>query len=484
MKYLRNLLFGSLLSVFVVGCSSKNSSNKYQDIVVSNKEYVSTGGVIKGGLICPNVVNDVIVNLDSLDPLPKAGEPKMTVQGVLDFINKNKIVTITELLNRLPDHYKNNFSLVEKTKGEGQSNLKYPRIVLFGSDGSFLANISTMADDPKYDLLDVAELNRKTGIWEFSQFDFTKNKPRLHSNPISCVRCHGKNPRPVWGSNMDWPGVFGDNEAAGPNGEALSLRHARRMNEIRLGKTYSDRFDFLSWSDQELTSGGVRLIANNAFGAELLISNMAMGTATARGVFLRMKDQNSEKYDRLREVFLIAGYEHMVSGILSDIDKNLLRSIHKKQNKYRNQIDAFFMMLGIDTKEAFSLGTLAEEEKPKTDWSLGAGDLYELVLLQILNDLINDDKEVMDIVSSVSNESGIFGCDNLGETIKDVIDFKMLHMFYLSGNARYKVNEVYYPQDVENIKEKVFIPLYEKLVPYLKNKAFKKDNNLEPRLKT
>lgn len=471
MRSASNSMVLLFLLTFLLSCNSETNVKKYSKVQVGVENYISTGGVTNGKFICPKTVNDVIVKLNSLDPAAKTGEPEMTIKGVKKFIDENNITTITELLNNLPEHYRNNFSLVETTKGEGQSNLKFPRIVLFGPDGKFLANISTKADDPKYDLLDVAELDNETGVWEFSQFDFTDKKPKLHTNPESCIRCHGNKPRPVWGTNMDWPGVFGDNEAAGPNGEALSYKHVLRMKEIIEGKTFSDRFDFLNWSDQELKSGGIRRIANNAFGAELLISNMAMGTATAKGIFIRMKKENPTKYLAVREELLLLGYEYMVDGILSDQEKEDLEILINGYGEVGNDIDSMLGVLGIDTKEAFSLSTLAKEEKPKTDWSIGAGDLYELVLLQVLNDLAQEDAEVKAILESIPNTPGIFGCENLGKNIKEVVEFKMLHMFYLSGSARYEVNKVYYPQDVENIKEKVFIPVYKKLLPYLKKKA-------------
>ncbi len=458
-----------LIFTFFVACNPKTNAKK-TSIVQSEEEYISTGGKITGKIRCPSAVNDLIVELDSLNPTPKEGDPEMTIKGVMAFMQKNNIKTIVELLNKLPEHYRNNFSLVEKTKGEGQSNLRFPRIVLFGSDGTFLMNISTKPDDPKYDLLDCAELNEENGVWEFSQLDFTGDTPKLHTSPESCIRCHGDKPRPVWGTNMNWPGVFGDNEAAGLNGEALSYRHVLRMREIIEGKTFSDRFDFLNWSDQKLTSGGIRRIADNVFGAELLISNMAMGTATARGVFIRIKKEYPKKYIALREALLLLGYEYMVTGILSDIEKENIEELIRSYGGSGGDIDDLLLVLGIDAKESFSLETLAKEEEPKTDWSLGAGDLYEQVLLQVLSDLTKDDNDLKTLLISVPNTPGIFGCEDLGKNIKEVIDFKMLHMHYLLGRARYEVNKVYYPQDVENIKEKVFVPVYEKLAPYLKKK--------------
>lgn len=465
-----NIIYRSIFRVLLLCTIMFNCTptSKSSDVI----KYTSTGGIINDKIICPSDVTDVIVPLTSLNPSPKKGVPKMSMDGLKLFIKKEKISSITDLLSKLPIHYKTNFSLVEKTKGEGESSLKFPRIVLFGSDGRFLINISTKPDDPKYELLDCAELNLTTGKWDFSQFDFKENQPKFHKEPTSCIRCHGLQARPIWGTNMDWPGVFGDNEAAGPNGEALSYKHVLVMNKIKKTPSYSNRFNFLVWSDQKLTSGGIRRIANNAFGAELLVSNLAMGSATARGVFLRLKNTYPSQYLKLREELLLLGCERIFGGVLSSKEISNLKSADLKRfNLSTVNIDVLMNHLGVDTNVAFSLSTLAQEEKPKKNWSLGAGDLYDLVLLQILDDLQKDDKFLAQILSSVENSPGIFKCKNLGKNIKEVIAYKMLHLFHLQGSARYKVNKVFYPQDVENIKDKVFEPIKQPLIAYLKSKT-------------
>ncbi|WP_051336399.1 hypothetical protein [Aquimarina latercula] len=459
------------IMLLIISCGKKKQiSTKYTHIT-DTIIYQKLGGTQVGDFICPKTVNDVIIQLNNLNPKANVGKPEMTIQGLHNYIKENNITTITQLLNSLPDHYKNNFSLVEITKGDGQSSLQYPRIVLFGPDGHLLMNISTKSNDPKYELLDCAELNIDNGNWEFSQFDFTSEKPVLHRNPKSCISCHGENPRPTWGTNMDWPGVFGDNEASGPNGEALSFRHAMRMNEIQKGNGGSDRFNFLEWENEKLTSGGVRKIANNNFGAELLVSNMHIGTATARGIFLRMKHYKPKLYEELRETFLLLGYDYMFNGLLSDMERRKL--YHKYDLNSINPLKNLFAKTGIDMEEAFSLSTLAKKEKPKLRWSLGAGTLEDLVFLQILDDLSNDNIEVRNILASLPNNSGIFKCNGLGKNILEVVQFKMLHMFHLKGAARYQVNKVYYPQDAENIKSKVFEPIYDHLIKFLRNKEFK-----------
>ncbi len=437
------LLILRVASFFLFSCDEASKEN----------EFNSLGGVEIKGKVCPSTYDDVIVDLASLQLEEKGRLKEVSFESIMAYMEQHEISTITGLLNSLPDHYRNNFSLVEHTRGEGQSDLNFPRIVLFGPDGRFMLNVGTKPEDPKYNLLDGAELNSETGHWEFSQLDFTKRKPMLIKEPNECKRCHGReNPRPIWGTSLDWPGVFGDNEAPGMTGDALSMNHIRRMNEIRNNHGGSDRFDFLEWKPKEkLMSGGFRRIANNAFGPELLVSNLIIGSATGRGAFLRLKSKNPEKYQLLREQILLAAFEE-----------------HQLESKPK--LNRLLFELGLDVNESFSLATLSEEEEPNVNWSLGDGDLYEQIYLQVLHDLSESDPEIRKILTNTPSPNPIFNCPDIVQNIQQLIDYKMLHLYYLKGKQKYEVNKVYYPLEVERVFELVMEPVSEPLINYLNHK--------------
>ena len=431
---------------------------------------VSSGGVPTRRGLCPSEPLDVLVPLTSVHPPPKVGEPEMTISGLQRFIEEEQIHSISELLNHFPVHFRTNFSLVELTRATGQSSLKYPRIILFGSDGRLLMNVGTKPDDPKYNILDIAELH-KTGQWEFSSFDFSGEQPTLDKNPESCLECHGReNPRPFWGTNQDWPGVFGDNIADGPQGEALDGRHVKRIHEIMDGNGSSKRFDFLIWDHRRLRRGGFRRIAHHVLGAELLLSNIAFGTAVGRGVFVRMKREHPQEYHALREALLLLGFVRSGSLSLNAQEKDALLGALGPHGVRELSLDDVLRVLGIDTKQSFSLGTLAEKEPPLTNWRMGLGDLYELVLLQVMDDLARDDSSVAQILKTTSPGDGVFGCPNLASNLHDVIDYKMLHLFHLRGAARYEVNRVFYAADAEDVYGKIFKPAANTLGTYLLKK--------------
>ena len=478
-----HLLLLTILFGFI-GCDpSKQHQPKSDSATLTSQEQIfnkihATGGTPAKFAVCPQTPYDTIVPIESFKPAAQPGFPEMTVVGIQNFMEEHQITTIEELLNRLPDSYRNNFSLVEHTRATGQSNVQFPRIVLFGPDGRFLLNIGTKADDPKYNLLDVGELHDDTGQWEFSVFDFNGPKPTLSRNDASCVECHGdKNSRPVWGTNLLWTGVFGDNIAPGPQGEAMDTKHAVRMNEIIDGQGNSPRFDFLLWNEERPRRGGKRKLANHILGVDLFLSNIAMGSATARGAFTRLSRFYPEKYQDHREDLVFAYYLKKGNAYISEQEQAHIELVKQTLGIEQYDLDSLLLAMGLDTKEAFSVSTLHALESPITKWSMGRGDLHDMLMLQVLDDLRWNNPTVDTIVSDRVIENAIFGCPDTASSIAEVIDYKMLHLFYLQGQAKYDVHRVFYPLDVEDIYSRVFIPVSHHLIGYLRERM-KESNKL------
>ncbi|ABD82522.1 hypothetical protein [Saccharophagus degradans] len=474
--YLTCLLLNCVISVVAVADVFASSdfaegtnkteqvNNSYSKQAIRQKLFHSGGQPVPTGL-CPKTIYDTIV------PLPQARNKTldMSIIGIEQFIAANGIQTIEQLLNYLPVDYRTNFSLVEHTRATGESNLTWPRIVLFGADGKFLFNIGTKPDDPKYNLLDVGFLDERTGEWEFSVFDFSLHKPQLIRNDASCAECHGNhNARPVWGTNLDWPGVFGDNIAQGPQGEALDAKHAERMNEIRAGEGDSPRFDFLLWQNQKLKRGAKRKIAHHVFGAELLLSNIAMGSATARGAFIRLQNAKPALYRQARLALLLAYYVKKGNSYLTAGDTAKLTAVAQAIGAKGMTLGDLLQALGVDINEAFSLATLAAREPPQPDWSMGAGDLTDMLMLQVLDDVRRYNRGVDNLLANRSANKGIIDCPQTANTVSEIITFKMLHLFYLTGQEKYEISRVYYPLDIEDIYSRVFLPVSHQLITYLK----------------
>ena len=483
------------LGMSLVSCSStfieqnKPAENKVADTNSIESKLYHSGGVPNERELCPKSPFDTITPVSSLNPPPAEGTPEMTIEGIFEFIQENNITTMEELLNTFPDHYRTYFSLVEHTRAAGQSNLEAPRIVLYGPDGRFMANVGTKTDDPLYNKLDVAELNTTTGRWEFSVFDFTTEKPSLIRNDESCIECHGDlNSRPSWGDFQEWTGVFGDSIIDGPRPEALDHTHAIKMNKIMSGKGGNPRFDFLLWKPQSMRRGGVRHIAHHDFGPELLISNIIFGSSASLGHYLRLSQKYPEKYKERRKELLLAYFKNRAST-----DRNFIRINQSKEalayvstmkqkitdslegyGYTKDSVDEILASLGLDTREAFSLDTQHQREAPQTDWNMGAGDLYDFLMLQVLDELRKEDPAIAEILAKTPLKRPIVSCPDTAGNVAELVDFKMLHLFQLAGESRYKVHWVYYPQDLEDVYEQVFLPVSEELISHLKTSVDKK----------
>ena len=433
-----------------------------------NPEFVSSGGVAGDQILCPASPRDVIVPLESLDPAPLPGEPEMTIDGLHQFIHQHGITDIAELMRAFPVHFKTNFSLVETTRATGMSTLDYPRIILFGSDGHLLMNIGTLKEDPKYQMLDIAELNAKTGQWEFSAFDFSGEQPTLNRHDPECLTCHAaNNPRPIWGTNADWPGVFGDNIAEGPQGEALDGRHVIKLNQWIAGKTDSERMQALIFRSEPVRRGGMRRIAHHILGGELLLSNIAIGSAAALGAFRTIQTAHNRRYRKLREAILLLGIEHMRGGSLTAPVKHKITSQIHQYGGHGDDLDALLSVLGLDTSEAFSLATLDDREPPAKDWKMARGDLYEQLLMLVLDDLATDNPHVERILRRTTPGKTVFRCSTLAHNVRDLIDYKKLHLYDARGQARYQINQVYYAADMEVIYSAVLEPVANELILHL-----------------
>ena len=471
------LLLTAIAITTISSCKSNSIEPEVEHLSKQQKieqeveqKLIATEGTPANFAVCPTSPYDTIAPIDSLNPPAKVNEPTMTVEGIEAFIKQHNITTIEGLTNRFPEHYRHSFSLVEHTRATGESNLEFPRIVVFGPDGRFLLNIGTKPDDPKYHMLDVAELHDDTGQWEFSVFDFSAAQPKLTRNDPSCIECHGdKNSRLVWGSNLLWTGVFGDNIAKGPQGEALDSRHANRMNEIMAGKGGSPRFDFLIWDNKKLHRGGKRKLANHILGVDLFLSNVLMGSATARGAYTRLTLNYPEQYQSLREELIYSYYLKRGNALVKDKQQHVLDSLSTQLGMDAFGMDSLLTALGMDPKEAFSLATLAEKEPPQTQWRIGRSDLYDMLMLQILDDLRRDTPEVDELLKNRMIPDAIFGCPDTAKSVADVIDYKMLHLFHLKGSAKYEVHKKFYPLDIEDIYGRVFLPSSHALMTYLRN---------------
>lgn len=420
---------------------------------------------------CPSTPDGTVITLSSLDPPPRPGEPAMSVTGLFDFAQSKGITKVADLLRALPAHYQKNYSLVERTRGAGKSSLQSPRIVLFGSDARFLMNISTDPTDPGYERVDMAFMDKNTGNWEFSQLNFATQPPSLRRNAAECTQCHGTPARPIWGTYLNWPGVFDDDPAPGDQAETLTPAHAQRFNQLKAGQGNPERFHTLKWAPS-YQAGSSQFLPDHSYGFALTVFNDELGFTAAESVYLRMKTRFPQRFAALREELILLGYFDQQTRLLTSTERQRIAALITQLGGSGNRVENLFAVLGINMNNEFSLHKLASET-PDPNWNAGSGNIHGLVMTLILNDLAQSDPNVRRILQSTPKGQGVEGiwaCPDLGRTVWDVLVYRMTQGWKIKGAARQAVHEVFYPLDATRSFQPSFDRVATPLYQYLRTK--------------
>jgi hypothetical protein len=187
------------------------------------------------------------------DQCPVLKESDLSIRAVQGLIqNKTcNIRTITDVLNRLPESYRAEYSAFYRSRSlqgpNGTNDYKNPRVILGGAsyskDGPKL--IMTFNGDPNQAgnlALEMVEINTKGGkddpdVFVYAEASFpyhendigtkswdeTQKKITFNShNPERCKKCHGEPARPIFPGYPDWEGSFGSSHGAEPSAEEIA----------------------------------------------------------------------------------------------------------------------------------------------------------------------------------------------------------------------------------------------------------------------
>ena len=142
-----------------------------------------------------------------------AGTP-FSMEALKKIISDNNVTTIEQLLPLLPQELRSNYTLVYDSQSPLQNGDRVnPRAILFGKSGKFILTFNGGGKDPAVaggNEIEVMQFNGKS--FEMYELVFEKNKPVKgfeNKNPAKCLACHHSNPRPIWTSYKEWPGVYG-----------------------------------------------------------------------------------------------------------------------------------------------------------------------------------------------------------------------------------------------------------------------------------
>jgi hypothetical protein len=279
--------------------------------------------------------------------------------------------------------------------------------------------------------------------------------------------------RPFWGRYLNWPGVVGDDPRPGDQNENLTVAHANRLNELKAGKGNPERFHTLKWYQYGYQASQSQQLPDNVYGHALTISNNHVGYRVAESVYLRMKTQFPQRFAALREEILLLG-PIAGQGLLTAMERQQIAQLITRLGGTGDQVDNLLAVLGINTAHEFSLHKLATEPADANeDWNAGSGGLHGLLYALVLNDLAQSDANVRNILASTPKGNGVEGiweCPNLGQTVWDVLQYKLTQAWKIRGAALQDVHRVFFPIDNTRVLQPIFYHSANPLYQYLRTK--------------
>jgi hypothetical protein len=131
-------------------------------------------------------------------------------------IEEKKLHTIADVLKNLPEEYRENFTLLRKSRSLQEASPQFPRAILFGNDAKFLLAFNGDPKQRNYQTLETIQFRESTDEFEFHSITFPKEAGKqgeVHfseKNPALCSKCHRNDPRPNWEKYFTWNGAYGE----------------------------------------------------------------------------------------------------------------------------------------------------------------------------------------------------------------------------------------------------------------------------------
>jgi hypothetical protein len=411
---------------------------------------------------CPTEWRDAGVPISNPQPVAPVGVPEAEIDALYAFATNAGISSLEGLLGILPTWLLANHILVEETRTRNRASIEHPRGLLFGSDARFLMAFGSDPDDPRREVIDIAELE-ENGFWKFRSIDFGTSPPTLSPDDSGCKGCHADPPRPFWGSYPNWPGMFG------PQQDRVTAAQAERLNELRADPSASDRFFALGvpapFGGGVWEEGDVVRLPGRSYAYSNTVFNMELGAAVADGAFRRLRA--SQRFRDLRDELLTLSYcaprdalAYVSSGARDAIAATLLSLGIAPVGR-----DSLYRYLGVDPDRAFSLHRLADEP-PDSKWNVSTDTLAGLVNLLLLHDWMREDPELLQLLEAAPDLKSPFN-DGCFEHVADLIRYKVYLGWTLRGAARQTSGAAGMDVDLLRSTQGVLDPVRGALCPFL-----------------
>lgn len=327
------------------------------------------------------------------DPQPLI-EDELTLDQIVSRAEDGEYADVDDLLAALPAFQKSSLVLMARSASLQKADVEHPRVIMYGPDARLIIAVSTLPDDPRYQTVEMMELDEETGAFDLAAVTFANGEVTVQ--PASdCNSCHGDHPRPIWAEYPSWPGAFGSEHEELPDQERASLE-TMRADE---GHRFRHFRDYLN-DDYQLTERDY-YFPNTSF-------NMELGPRIATSLFERARQ--SEEYKRwvpallaLSECYSIASPD--IAETLDEMRNEVAAAAPRPRDNDREPI---YEIWGLDLDSDFGIETVAGG--PRTDegqlalWYSASAYLDNVVEFLVLDELLDQDETLAELFEPVARE--------------------------------------------------------------------------------
>src|SRR5690606_3549658 len=153
-------------------------------------------------------------------------------------IKKEDIQTMDDFLQKLPDVFHKNYSLVHSSGSLHGSSFERPRVLMFNQDASTVITFNGDESQDAGSMIELMTYNKESRTYAFHEIEFS-DEVKIHKNPAKCLTCHGTTPRPIWDHYNTWEGAYGRDD------DRLTLEEKRYLDQFIAGAPTHPRYRVL-----------------------------------------------------------------------------------------------------------------------------------------------------------------------------------------------------------------------------------------------
>lgn len=139
------------------------------------------------------------------------------IEDLRALVRENDLTMVEEVIERLPQEYKKNFTLAYDSQSLQGSSYENPRAILFGRNARFVLSFNGDPTQQHYNTIEAIQFREGIESFELYSIKFESGDVNFSEpNPAVCTSCHGSPAHPVWSSYeydkheaRHWPGMYG-----------------------------------------------------------------------------------------------------------------------------------------------------------------------------------------------------------------------------------------------------------------------------------